>query len=133
MFTVLLIAHAFYLDGKIEKFGRGTMDMIRDCKAVGNPLPIYEEIGGSFSVTLPLKEPMRTITYEEPQKIKLTDRQKAIMKTLQKGPLNRSQIIDKIDTKLADRVVQKELAKLKEVALVKSEGKGKAIVWVSII
>ena len=76
---------------------------------------------------------MRTITYEEPKKATLTDRQKKIIHVLQKGPLNRQQLMDKIDTKLADRVVQKELAKLKEMGLVKSEGKGKAIVWVSTI
>jgi ATP-dependent DNA helicase RecG len=78
-----LIAHVFYLCGMIEKWGRGTLDMIRDCKNAGNPLPKFEEIGGGFSVTLPLKEPMRTIIYEEPKKIdrsKLADRQKKIIK-----------------------------------------------------
>jgi len=128
-----LIAHVFFVWGKIEKFGRGTTNMIRDCKAVGNPIPIFEEIGGGFSVTLPLKESIRTITYQEAQEIKLTDRQKDILNVLRLGQHNRSQIIKKIDVKLTDRVVQKELAKLKEMGLVKSEGKGKAIVWVSVI
>ena len=27
-----LIAYAFYLDRKIERWGRGTLDMIHDCK-----------------------------------------------------------------------------------------------------
>lgn len=56
-----LIAHVFYLCGNIEKWGRGTVDMIQDCKNVGNPLPKFEEIGGSFSVTLSFKESIRTI------------------------------------------------------------------------
>lgn len=59
-----LIAHVFYLCGMIEKWGRGTVDMMQDCKKAGNPLPKYEEIGGSFSVTLPLKNIMPTIIYE---------------------------------------------------------------------
>ena len=56
-----LIAHIFYLCGKIEKWGRGTIDMIEVCKKSGNPQPVYEEIGGSFSVTFPLKEPIRLV------------------------------------------------------------------------
>lgn len=60
-----LIAHVFYLCGKIEQWGRGTLDMIKACKAVGNPLPIYEESSGGFSVTLPFKEPIRTVIMVE--------------------------------------------------------------------
>jgi len=56
-----LIANVFYLCGRIERWGRGTLDMIQDCKNAGNPLPIYEESGGSFSLTLPLKEPIRNV------------------------------------------------------------------------
>lgn len=71
-----LIAHIFYLCGKIEKWGRGTLDMIEDCKKVGNPLPIYEEVGGSFSITLPFKEPIRTVIelVESHKLARLTDR-----------------------------------------------------------
>lgn len=58
------IAHVFYLCGRIEKWGRGTVDMIDDCKKSGNPAPQFEEVGGSFSLTLPLKTPLRTIIYE---------------------------------------------------------------------
>lgn len=126
------IAHVFYLCGKIEKWGRGTLDMIQDCKRVGNPLPIYKEIGGSFSITLPLKEPMRTIIYQEPQKIdyaKLTDRQKHIIKSLQRGPLKTPQIMDKMPMTLTDRTMQLELAKLKKMGLIQSTGKTKATIW----
>lgn len=118
--------------GKIEKWGRGTLDMIRDCKNAGNPLPKFEEIGGGFSVTLPLKEPMRTIIYEESKKAnleKLTNRQKEIINFLQKGPLNRQQLMAKMHTSLKDRTVQLELSKLKNMGLIKSEGKAKAIMW----
>ena len=56
-----LIAHVFYLCGKIEKWGRGTLEMIQDCKKIGNPAPEFEEIGGSFSITLYFKKSIRTI------------------------------------------------------------------------
>ena len=127
-----LIAHVFYLCGKIEKWGRGTLDMISDCKKAGNPLPKFEEIGGGFSVTLPLKEPMRTIIYEEPkpsQHITLTKRQKRILSILEEMPLNRQQITTAMRTKLADRTMQLELTKLKELGFIKSKGKGKSTIW----
>lgn len=126
-----LIANVFYVCGKIEKWGRGTLDMIEDCKKAGNPLPIYEEIGGSFSVTLPFKEQMSTILYgqKKADRISLTTRQKKILEALQEGPLNRQQIMDKVKISLTDRGMQLELAKLKSIGLIASEGKGKAILW----
>lgn len=127
-----LISSVFFACGKIERWGRGTLDMITDSKNAGNPLPIYEEIGGSFSVTLPLKEPIPTIIYEQTPKIftsKLTDRQKSIINALQNGPLNRLQIMDKVKIKLTDRVMQLELNKLKKFGLIKSEGKAQSSIW----
>ena len=127
-----LIAQVFYLYGNIEKWGRGTLDMIRDCKDAGNPLPKFEEIGGGFSVTLPLKEPMRTIIYEGHQKFdlsKLTDRQRDIINALQKGPLKMPQIVEKMKIALTDRVMQLELAKLKKINLIKSIGRTKSTLW----
>jgi len=107
--------------------------MIRDCKSVGNPLPIYQEIGGGFSVTLPLKEPVRTIIYKDGKKeLELTFRQKDIINALKNGPLNRIQIMQKMDTSLADRAIQNERSNLKKLGLIKSEGKGKAIIWILI-
>lgn len=79
-----LIAHVFYLCGKIEKWGRGTLDMIQACKKAGNPAPKYEEIGGSFSVTLPLKELIHTTIFRQQKDVnKLTVRQKKILKLKQ--------------------------------------------------
>ena len=127
-----LIAHVFYLCKKIEKWGRGTLDMIEDCKKVGNPLPHYEEVGGTFSVTLPLKEPIRTIITKQPVKlpqIKLTDRQKEIITVLRNGPLKTQEIRNAIHTNLADRMMQLELAKLRRMGLIKSEGRTKTTLW----
>ena len=126
-----LIAHVFYLCGKIEKWGRGTLDMIHDSKKVGNPSPIFEEIGGGFSVTLPLKEPMSTI-YELKQQInlnKLTDRQKEIINILSKGPMSRQELMNHLGTTITNRAMQLELAKLKKAGLIKPSGKGKAVIW----
>ncbi len=83
-----LIAHVFYLCGTIEKWGRGTLDMIKACKKAGNPVPIYEEVGGGFSVTLPFKEPISTvIMYKTPptKKIARSATKKVIKKSSPKS------------------------------------------------
>ena len=131
-----LIANVFYVCRMIERWGRGTLDMIKDCKAAGNPVPIYEEAGNVFSVTLPLKEPMQTIAYEESKTVNLrpsldtlTNRQKDILDLLKNGPLNRQQLMNKLGITITDRGMQLELGKLKKMKLIKSMGKTKATVW----
>lgn len=123
-----LIAHVFYLCGKIEKWGRGTLNMIQDCKKAGNPLPKYEEVGGAFSVTLPLKEPLRSVR-SKPQEGNLTMRQKKILDLLKAGPLSRQQLMNKMKTVLTGRTMQVELSRLKDMGLIDSEGKTRAIIW----
>jgi ATP-dependent DNA helicase RecG len=53
------IARIFFSCAKMTLWGRGTVEMIRECKAVGNPLPIYEETTSGFLVTFPFKEPIQ--------------------------------------------------------------------------
>lgn len=124
-----LIANVFYLCHMIERWGRGTLDMIKDCEAAGNPLPIYKEEGDVFSVILPLKTPMRTVVYKEEGKSGLTALQQEIINVLQQGPLNRVQIMEKLGTELADRTIQAELTKLKNMGLITSKGRTKTTIW----
>src|ERR1700722_9897972 len=103
--------------------------MIKDCKKAGNPLPKYEEIGGSFSVTLPLKEPIHSVKIPRLDFNNLTPRQQEIIKALQQGSLKTNQIIEKINISVTNRMIQLELAKLKKMGLIKSEGKTKTTIW----
>jgi len=124
-----LIAHVFYICGKIEKWGRGTLDMIKDCKNAGNPAPIFEERGGSFSVTLPLREPISRLIIKTKSTIKLTARQQEIINLLKKGPLSRKQIISALVNPPADRTLQKDLLKLNRHGLIGSQGKARSVLW----
>jgi len=121
-----LIANAFYLCGMIEKWGRGTLDMIQDCKAAGNPPPKYEEIGGSFSVTLRLKEPMlRTRPLSSISSFNLSNRQQEILSILDQGTLSRDQIMEQLNQAPAVRTIQDDLLKLATLNLIiKSGGVG---------
>jgi ATP-dependent DNA helicase RecG len=130
-----LIANVFFICGSIEKWGRGTIDMIKDSKNVGNPLPIYEEIGNSFSVTLPLREATPSIIFEKQEHrliSKLTDRQYKILEILKSEPLSRQQIEEKIKEKFTGRTLQRELTNLKNMGLVEIIGKAKDATWTLI-
>lgn len=127
-----LIATVFYICGKIEKWGSGTTRMIEACKSAGVPIPIYEEIGDTFFITIPLKEPTPTIIYEKAESIqsqKLTKRQLKILEVLKSGPLSRSKIMTKLKTKFTERTIQLELAELNKLKLIKSQGKTKSLIW----
>ena len=109
--------------------------MIKDCKNAGNPLPIYEEIGNSFSVTLPLREPTPSIIFEKQEhKLipKLTDRQYKILEILKSGPLSRQQIEEKTKEEFTGRTLQRELTTLKNIGLIQIVGKTKDATWILI-
>jgi ATP-dependent DNA helicase RecG len=128
-----VIANIFYLCGIIEKWGRGTLDMIQDCKAAGNQPPKYAEIGGTFSVTLPLKKSIRSIMptqeMQQARSAKLTTRQKEIVSILKQGSMSREQIMSKLAQSIEARTMQRELAKLRELELIVSQGAGKFMLW----
>ena len=127
-----LIANAFYLCGMIEKWGRGTLDMIQDCKAAGNPPPKYEEVGGSFSVTLPLREPMpRARLSSSTPSVGLTNRQQEILSILEQGTLSRDQIMEQLKQAPAVRTMQTDLSRLLALnLLIKSdEMSGRFVKW----
>ena len=124
-----LIAHVFYVSEKIEKWGRGTIDMIQDCKEAGNPAPKYKEIGGSFSITLPLREPIARTVIPQISAVDISARQKEILNILRQGPLNRKQILSAMKNPPSDRTAQVDLLALSKLGLIVSEGKGRALVW----
>lgn len=124
-----LIAHVFYVCEKIEKWGRGTLDMIQNCKNAGNPVPIYKEIGGSFSVTLPFRAPIARKGVSSASAMDLSARQKEILNILNQGPLSRKQILSAMKNPPSDRTVQVDLLVLSKLKLIVSEGKGRALVW----
>lgn len=124
-----LIAHVLYSCGMIERWGRGTIDMIELCKKSGNKPPRFEESTGSFSVTLPFKEPIaRTVISHKPT-VELTNRQREVLNILKNGPLTRLQIMKIMKEKLTARIMQLELAKMRDMKLIQSIGKTKSIMW----
>jgi predicted transcriptional regulator len=61
----------------------------------------------------------------------LPDRQKEILEILERGPLNRKQIMSKMKNPPSDRTVQTDLLLLNKLGLITAEGKARALTWVS--
>src|SRR3989338_4808856 len=125
-----LIASVLYACHMIERWGRGTQEMVELCQKSGNPTPYFEEMTGSLWVTLPLREPIPRVTLSPTPSVRLTDRQQEIMNLLRQGPLGRKQIINSIKNPPSDRTIQAELLTLNKLGLIVPEGKARAIIWV---
>ena len=129
-----LIANIFYLCHMIERWGRGTKDMVVLCKQSGNPVPKFIEIAGSLSVTLPLNEPIRRLEMSTSQTVllrSLTQRQKDILEVLKHTPLTREEIMEKLKAPPAIRTVQLDLTRLYALKMIiKSGGSaGRFLKW----
>jgi ATP-dependent DNA helicase RecG len=130
-----LIAEVFFRCKIIERWGRGTMDMINFCKQAGAPAPKFEDKGGFFSITLRFKEPIRYVqpTREVQQDIPvtLTTRQKEIWGILKQGTLSRDQIMEQLKQTPAVRTVQLDLLKLESLNIIikSDEKRGRFVRW----
>lgn len=122
-----LIAKVLYDCKMIERWGRGTQDMVAFCKEAGNPKPKFIELTGSFTVVLPLKEPFGG--HKKEKHLKVTQRQNEILSLLQKSPLNGAQIARKLKDSPTLRTVQVDLTHLEKSGLVKREGKARSMLW----
>ncbi|MBA3751292.1 putative DNA binding domain-containing protein [Candidatus Dependentiae bacterium] len=124
-----LIASVLFTCRMIEQWGRGTLDMIELCKKSNNPSPKFEETAGGFSVLFPLREPLSRVSSTAASPIGLTSRQQEIMNLLKDHPLSRKQVSEKMKNPPGDRVLQKELLKLKTLMLIGTVGSGKSVQW----
>ncbi|HEX4068770.1 MAG TPA: ATP-binding protein [Candidatus Babeliales bacterium] len=126
-----LIANVFYLCHMIERWGRGTQEMIELSKKLGNPPPSFEEVTNSVVVTIPLKEPIHTnqIIVTPSPLLNLIERQKLILDILKHGPLSRKMIKEQMKDHPDDRVLQRDLLILKNLGFITREGRSRNIVW----
>ncbi len=101
--------------------------MVELCKQSGNPLPKFKEIAGSFSVTLPLNEPIRRVEIPTAQTEllrSLTQRHKEILEVLKHKPLSREEIMEKLKQPPSARSIQRDLGCLHDLNMVSKIGGG---------
>ena len=128
-----LIANVLYSRKFFERWGSGTIKMLDLCKEHGVPEPEFEEYSGGFSVTFKFKNPIsvyvKTQLVESSQR-GITSRQKQILAILSKhGKMALREIRAFLENPPADRTIRDDLAQLKNLGLIDSEGMGRGARW----
>jgi len=121
-----LIAEVFYKRGLVERWGRGTQKIVELCVAAGHPEPDFIEQAGSVGV--------RFIPsgYIAPHRIShaLSTRQREILHLLaQQAHLAFRELRAGLSNPPADRTLRDDLAHLKRLGLIGSQGHGRGALW----
>ncbi len=128
-----LIANVLYARKFFERWGSGTIKMVDLCKEQGVPEPEFEEYSGGFSVTFKFKNPIETSAKTQTTEVSLHDlsvRQKQILTILsQNKKMALREIREFLDNPPANRTIGDDLAELKKLDLIHSEGVGKGARW----
>ena len=135
-----LIADAFYRRGIIERWGRGTLKMAEVTAAAGLPQPEIEDAGGCVTVRFRYSKASLHLVIKE--RISITDETNAQLRKLSEGQRNILDLLDQADHPLAlreirarmpqsasVRQVKRALARLRELGLAASTGRGVAARW----
>jgi ATP-dependent DNA helicase RecG len=112
------IANALFRSGFIEAWGRGTIKIIKECKAAGIPEPVFSYDSSDISVAF------RKDIYNEKylQSLDLNERQvKAVFYTKEKGKITNSdyQTLNDVSRETATR----DLKELIDIGLIKPSGR----------
>lgn len=129
-----LIADVLYRCNLIEKWGRGVPKMISSCKAAHDPEPefIVDEIEFKVTFMFPTSiNPPRVLlgTLDE-QQAKLNRRQREIIEMLSNvRELKPKDIIDGLTEPTTDRTLRRDLAGLRALNIIDTQGSGRTVVW----
>jgi ATP-dependent DNA helicase RecG len=125
-----LISDIIYKRGLVEKWGTGTLTMIKLCKEHGVSEPAFEEYSGGFSVTFTFKEQKPEEEKVSPDLEMLSTRQQKIYNLLlREGPLGPKDILSKLEEAITDRTLRQDLSNLRNLNLLDSKGQTQAAVW----
>lgn len=135
-----LIADAFYRRGIIERWGRGTLKMAEVTIAAGLPQPEIEDAGGCVTVRFRYSTASLHVVVRE--QIAITDESNAQSRKLSEGQRNILDLLEQADHPLAlreirtrlpqsasVRQVKRALARLRELGLAASTGRGVSARW----
>ena len=121
------IAGVFYKRGLVESWGRGTQKIVELCLAADQPEPEFLEQAGSVGVRFLLTP----VVGEEPVSHQLPPLQKELLEILSGESLSFQGIVKKLTLPPADRTIRDHLARLKELNMIGSRGRGKNSLWFS--
>jgi ATP-dependent DNA helicase RecG len=122
-----LMARVFFRRGLIESWGRGTLKMVELTREAGLPSPEIEDAGGCVTVRF------RPSRYLPPQRVArdLTERQRRILSLLDVG--REGMALREIRAGLGDGLpeweIKDDLALLRRLGLVETQGHGRGAYW----
>ncbi|MCZ0943554.1 MAG: putative DNA binding domain-containing protein [Gammaproteobacteria bacterium] len=133
-----LIARAFYLRGIIEEWGRGTLKMAEEAAEAGLPPLEIDDVGGCVTIrfranrmaVVPAVVPPSTAPVGEPAPL-LNERQRRILDLLETSgePLALREIRVRLELQPDARRLRRDLANLKRLGIVESNGHGRGARW----
>lgn len=121
-----LLAEIFYRRGLIERWGRGTQNIVSLCVAAGHPEPEFEQRGGELVVRF------LASAYIPPHRVShdLTERQRRILHALRDGTRRSlSEIRGQVNPAVPESTLRDDLILLRSLHLVKSGGRGRGAFW----
>lgn len=110
-----------------EGWGGGTLKMIQLCAEANIIEPQFEEYSGGFSVIFYFPDFLQIHAIAPaPTSLNLTNRQKEVLKLLEKGDhLSLSEIVQALHDPPSKETVGDDLTVMKNKGLIQSEGKGR--------
>ena len=129
-----LIADVLYRCNLIEKWGRGVPKMISSCKAAHDPEPefIVDEIEFKVTFMFPtsINPPRILLGTLDEQQAKLNRRQREIIEMLSHvSELKPKDIIDGLTEPTTERTLRRDLAGLRALNIIDTQGSGRTVVW----
>ena len=122
-----LIAQTLFRSGTIEGWGRGTIKMIEQMRQAGLVPPEIEDAGGCVTVRF------RPSKYLPPKRVSrdVSDRQQAILALLAGSSrgLALREIVEGVGKGARERQIRADLAVLRALGLVSSQGHGRGARW----
>lgn len=117
------IAQALYRIGVVESVGTGTQEMVDECKKFGKRAPEYVERANTFVVKFLSQAATQ-------QLMTLTTRQQQIFDMISsKQIVTAGEILKLLPDHPAERTLRDDLAKLKKLGMIETQGKGRGANW----
>ena len=118
------MAHVFYLRGLIERVGRGTERIVKDCRAAGLPQPTWRVSGSGVTLAFHTKK-------SGTRTVRLNARQLALLRRLESGQvLKPADYYAESAGTLSQRQAQRDLTSLESGGWLERQGDGPATVYV---
>jgi len=115
-----LIANILFLRGLIERWGRGTQNMVEECLRAGLPEPVFKQHSGGFEVTF-----RKYMSQEKLGEFDLNERQKVLIEYLKQNKQITTKDYLKIFPSITERTAQRDIVELIKKGLLRKLNKRK--------